>query len=254
MGTDTGTKLTLPMEASAPSRVWRNQRICIIGAAGIGKSGLLANDPNALFINCEGNLGHLAVKQLPCRSWDDAREIYGLLMAANSNGAPFPYDAIVVDTVDKLVDYAEEDVVMQARKKFLKVEINNVGDVPEGAGWARLSKSVMSFLECLDSLPAAIIVITHPKVVKIDPAAGAKYDKETVSLFPSIANRLLGWSHHNLHIQSNWVGKDLSRVVRTLPDKGIEGKSHGGVVPDLWRWETRDLATEYKYLRSLFTD
>lgn len=251
--TTTEAKLTLPTEATAPSRVWINQRIVIIGKAGIGKSGLLANNPNALFIDTEGNLAHLSVKRMACRSWDDAREIYGVLNDAKAAGGPFPFDAVVIDTVDKLVDHAEQDVVNWASKKFSKVEIKNVGDVPEGAGWARLAKSVMSFLECLDSLPCAVVAITHPKVVTVKNASGADYDKETIALFPSIANRLLGWSHHNLHIQSNWSGSELTRVVRTLPDKTQEGKSHGGIIPDKWEWQTRDLKAEYDYLRGLFT-
>lgn len=258
MAIATEPRFVLPLESSAPSLRWIDQRIIVIGPQGIGKSGLFSNGDRTLYLDTEGTLGHLAIKRLPCRTWEDNREIYFTLLDAASKGT-FPYDTIVIDTVDKWVDWADADVVAWGAEKFKKyaekngVEIKSVGDIPEKAGWPRLQKAVTSSLESYDSLPAALVLITHPKTLKIEPPDAAAYNKESIALFPSVAQRILGWSHHNLQIQSRWEGDKLKRMVRTRPERSNEAKSHGNVIPDKWVWETQDLKAEYDKLRGLFT-
>jgi len=246
------TRLTLPTEPAAADRAWINQRFVVIGQPGVGKSTLWSNGPRTLYIDTEGTIGHLAVKRMPARSLDEIREINDLLLEAQAKG-DFPFDTIIFDTLDKVAEAIEAVVVAEASEKFKRVTIESVSDVPEGGGYSKVANKLMSLLDCWASLPAALVLITHPKQVKIKDPAGTDFEKETITLFPSSANRVLGWSHHNLHIQSRWSGSELKRVVRTRPERTIEAKSHGNIVKDKWAWETADLAKEYAELRLWFT-
>ena len=112
---------------------------------------------------------------------------------------------------------------------------------------------VMTALDKLDQLPCALVLIAHVKQVKVEEPT-QKYDKETVSLWGSIGTNVLGWVKHTLHIQAMHVGDTLKRYIRTLPSKGLESKSHGGIVPDRVEWRTQDLKEEWQTFRALFTE
>lgn len=242
------TKLTLPTEPTDGRQEWIKQRIVLIGKNGVGKSGLMSHAAAGLYLDSEGNLAHLKVKRLPCRSTAELRQIIPALQEAQ----PFPYDTIILDTIDKVVESMEADVIAWGAEKFTKVDVNSIGDIPNGAGYAELGKRMSSMLDVLDALPACIVVVTHPKTIKVESPTAATYDAEGIALYPSVAQRLLGWSHHNLHIQSEWRGDKFCRIVKTQPERGHEGKSHGGIVPHNWAWETADLKAEFTKLRGLF--
>jgi len=246
-------KLVLPTEAAIPTKLWGLQRFLMIGQAGCGKSTFWANDPNALFLDTEGNISHLAVKSLRIRSWEDFRNVYGLLYQANTNGA-FPYSTIVVDTGDALLALAEEDTIQWARtfyKGDVRDRIFTIGDIPEGNGWGRTSKALMTAFRKLDEFPAALVIIAHLKNVKVKEPT-AEYDKETVSFWGNTATQVLGWVKHTMHLKATYVGSQLTRRVCTLPSRGLESKSHGGIVPDGMKWESADLKQEWEQFRGLF--
>mgnify|MGYP001596858466 CR=1 FL=1 len=249
-------KLILPTEATAPTKRWGEMRFLMMGQAGCGKSTFWANDANALFIDTEGNLSHLGVKKVACRSWGDFRDIYEALYVAaqTANGVPFPYSTLIVDTADRWLALAEEEVIGRAREKYsaaVSAKIFTIGDIPEGNGWAQTTKLVMTALDKLDQLPCALVLIAHVKQVKVEEPT-QKYDKETVSLWGGVGSNVLGWMKHTLHIQAMYVGDTLKRYIRTLPSKGLESKSHGGLVPDKTEWKTADLKAEWTTFRGLF--
>ena len=246
-------RLVLPTTPSLPTKRWEEQRILMIGQAGVGKSSFFANDPEALFIDTEGNLSHLAVKKVACRSWEDFRAIYEALYAKAAEGT-FPYKTLVIDTADRWLALAEEEVISRAKEKYnptVAAKIFTIGDVPEGAGWSQTTKLVMMALDKLDQFPAAIVLVAHVKQVKVEEPT-QKYDKETISLWGGVGSSILGWVKHTLHIQAMYTGDTLQRWTRTLPSKGLESKSHGGIVPDKFKWSTADLKAEWQQFRNLF--
>ena len=248
-------RLVLPTEPSVISKQWRQQKFLLIGQAGIGKSTLLSNDPDAFFIDTEGNLNHLAVKKLPCRSWEDFREIYAMLVEAQAQGT-FPYKTIVLDTTDRWLALAEEEVIQRAKERYrgaVADKIFTIGDIPEGNGWSNTTKLVMTALTKLNQLPAALWLVAHVKQTKVEEPT-QKYDKETVSLWGGVGTNVLGWVQHTLHLQAFYAGDTLKRIVRTLPSKGLESKSHGGVIPDRWEWKTAELKEEWAQLRGWFDE
>ena len=232
---------------------WIDQRFLMIGQAGCGKSTFWANDPGALFADTEGNLTHLAVKRVAIRSWEDMQELGAMLFEQAAKPAPFPYSTIVIDTLDRLLTCAEEFVIGMAREKYTKMagSINTIGDIPEGGGWANTNKLLMNALNKLDQLPCALVLIGHVKQDKVEEPT-QKYDRETVSLWKGIGTSVLGFSKHTLHLQSFYVGDTLRRYIRTLPQKGLEAKSHGGLVKDKLEWLTPELKTEFAQFRALF--
>ena len=248
---ETIPKMVLPTEISLPSKVWGSQRFLTISQAGVGKSTFWSNDPGAFFIDTEGNLNHLGVKKLPCRSWEDFRSIYGLLYEAAQTGK-YPYTTLVIDTIDRLLSRAEEEVIIQAKDKYPKAEIYTIGDVPKGNGWAKVTTLMDTALHAMDQLPSALVLISHPKSVQMDEPTG-KYDKETICLWGQVGTKVLGFAQHTLQVQAMYAGDQLVRIVRSLPSKGLEAKSHGGIVPDRMEWKSRDLKAEFEVFRALFT-
>ena len=245
-------KLILPTEATAPTKRWQDQRFLMIGQAGCGKSTFWSHDPNALFLDTEGNLTHLAVKKVAVRSWEDFREVYGLLYQAQA-ASTFPYSTLVIDTGDRLLACAEEEVIGRAKEKFKNKadQIHTIGDIPEGVGWSACTKLMMTALDKLDQFPSALVMIAHVKQTKVEEPT-SKYDKETISLWGGIGTNVLGWVKHTMHLTSYYTGDTIHRYVRTLPSKGLESKSHGGLLKDKTEWKTADLKEEFAAFRQIF--
>lgn len=231
---------------------YRKQKIVILGSPGIGKSELLAKDPKGFFFDCEGGLNFLEVNKLPIRSWSDVREVYALLKEAESKG-DFPYNVIVIDPIDKILTYAEEEIIARAKEFYSKManDINTIGDIPNGAGWAKTTNLVMNFINKLEQLPCAIVLISHIQTKRIEETGGRKYDRHTISLWKGVGADILAWADHILHIEATMIGDKLKRIVYTKPTQSREAKSRGGIVPDGWKWED-DMGGNYKRFRSLF--
>lgn len=239
----------LPEAKSGIDKRWISQKFGMLGHSGIGKSTFWAQDENALFLQCEAGLNYLDVFKVPITSWDDLRQTYGELKEMADSGK-FKYSTIVIDTIDRLVDYAEEEVIGIARGFYKKVEINTIGDIPEGGGWAKRQEKVMMFLGLLERLPCAVAWISHPNIKRIEEPT-RKYDKTTITIGGKLGLDLLGWTDHTLHLDALQVGDRLCRTVYTIPTQAREAKSRGGVVPDGWKWKD-DMVENFKYLRGLF--
>ena len=226
----------------------------MIGQAGVGKSEFWSHGDKTFYIDTEGNIAHLATMNLPARSWSDFVEIGGLLFKSKQDGK-LTYDTLVVDTVDKLIDYASEEVINRARAKFEKaisagLEINTIGDIPEGQGWFALKGLMTNYLDKLVKLGMAVVLIGHTQIKEIkDPVK--KFDKNTINIGGQLGTMLLGWANHIMNIEGIQSGNSLIRTVYTRPTQSREAKSHGGIIPDTWKWDV-DMAVNYKKLRGLF--
>lgn len=243
--------MELPKQKSEINLEFKNQKIGMIGASGIGKSAFFAEEENAFFLDLEGGLNFLKVNKLPARSWNDIREIYVLLKQAEQAGK-FPYSLIVFDTIDKVVDYAEEEIIQRAKEYYTKIatEINTIGDVPNGGGWAKTRNIVENLLDKFKGFPCAIAYIGHLQTKKIDEGV-RKYDRHTIAAWAGMAQDLLAWPDHLLHIEATLIGDRLKRTVWAKPTQSKECKSRGGIVPDGWQWED-SMAENYRKFRELF--
>ena len=211
----------------------------------------MAQDDKSFFIEAEAGLNFETVYKLPARCWNDLREIYASLKQAESKGE-FPYSVVVVDTIDKVVEYAEEEIISRAREFYTKIadQINTIGDIPNGGGWSKTRGLVMNFIDKVEQLPCAMVLISHLTTKRIEEGV-RKYDKHTISLWKGVGEDVLAWADHILHIDSTLIGDRLKRTVWTKPTQSRECKSRGGVIEDGWQW-TENMAENYKKFRSYF--
>jgi len=242
-------KMVLPTERRAADNSWVSQKFLMLGQGGVGKSHFWSCGERTLFLQTEAGLNHLSVEAIPLHSWDDFTEAGSLLVQA-LNTKSFRYDTIVIDTVDNWVNMANEKVVSDAREKFSKVEINGVGDVPNGAGWSMSTNLISTYLRKLSALPAAIVLIGHHNQKRVKEPT-REYDKSTISIGGNTGNALLHWSDHTLYIEGKMVGDTLKRKVYTLPSQLREGKSRGGIVPNGLEWGD-NMQENYSKFRGLF--
>lgn len=226
----------------------------MIGQGGIGKSEFWAQGEKTLFIECEPGLNFLEVMKVPVRAWGD---FIGLGVALHEAAAKneFPYDTIVIDTVDKWIDRANEEVIDRAKIKFAKaveqgLEINSIGDIPNGAGWAWATDLIDTYLDKLNKFPCAVVLVGHVDNKKVK-GPNSDYDRASITIGGKMGTGLLHWSDHTMHIQTIPSGNSMRRYVRTKPTQSIEAKSRGGAIPDLWEWE-ENMKTNYSKLRKLF--
>ena len=241
--------ITLPTKKTEVDNSFKHQRFGMLGLAGIGKSEFWAQDENALFLNTEGGLNALKVYEIQIRSWGDLREAYMALKAQADTGT-FPYSVIVIDTIDRLIDYAIEEVVNRAKEFYKKIEINNIADIPNGAGWFKEKEMVMNFLTKLELLPCAIAYIAHMDIKRIKETTG-EYDKATISIGGSLGDDLLAYTDHTLHLEAHRQGDRLQRICYTIPTQSREAKSRGGMIENGWKW-TDSASENYKKFRSFF--
>lgn len=244
-------EIELPTGKSKKNLDFNSQKFGMIGAAGIGKSEFWAQDPKAFFIESEAGLNFLEVFKMPARSWNDLRNIYALLKNAENEGK-FPYSVVVMDTIDRIVDYAEEEVIEKAREFYTKIadQINTIGDIPNGAGWFKTKDKVMNLLNKLEELPCAVAYVGHV-TNKLFEDGVRKWHKSTINIGGKLGLELLAWPDHVLHVEAMLVGDKLTRSVWTKPTQSREAKSRGGVVPNGVKW-TEDMKKNYEEFRKLF--
>lgn len=240
------------MEKSKIDLSFASQKIGMLGQSGIGKSDFFAQEDKAFFIEAEAGLNFISCYKMPARTWNDLREIYGVLKEAETSGK-FPYTIIVIDTIDKIVDLAEDEIVKRGKEFYTKIanEINTISDLPNGAGWNKTRELVMNFMSKLEQLPCAVAFISHLSIKRIEDGV-RKYDKSTISLWTGIGNDMLAWADHIMNVEAHMMGDKLIRTIYTKPTQSREAKSRGGVVTDGLKWS--DSAKEnWGQFRGLFT-
>lgn len=243
-------KIILPTKKAKPTNRWIDQKFLMIGPGKIGKSDFWSKGEKTFFYEFETGLNHLSVMKLPIRSWDEFSAVSGELYLAAKEGK-FPYDTLVVDTVDVMVDRAAEEVVDKAKGFFKKVEIQTIGDIPEGKGWYEQRKLVAMALRKLEEFPAAVVLIGHVKAKELTAPDGGKFTKDTISIGGQVGGDLVHWADHTLHMRARYTGERLSRQIRTKPTESLEAGSRGNVVED--GFEIKEpLAETYKKFRALF--
>lgn len=241
--------IVLPTSKSTIDKRFINQKFGMIGPSGIGKSEFWAQDENALFIEAEPGLNFLSVFKLPMRDYNDLREIYGALLEAVAK-KQFNYSVIVLDTIDRVISCLNEEVVDKARGFYKNIEINTIGDIPNGMGWFKAKELMLTTLKSFEQFPCAIAYIGHLSTKRVKDNT-AEYDKNTISIGGQMGEELLAWTDHTLHVDAVMRGDKLVRTIWTKPRQSKEAKSRGGVVPDGTLWGS-DMKKNYNEFRALF--
>ena len=243
--------IQLPTKKSGINKDWSNQKFLMIGASGIGKSSFWAYSESPLYIEAEAGLNFIDAFKMPVRSWDDINDTMRALLTGAKDGK-FPYDVVVVDTIDRVLACAEADVMNWAKSKYRNgADYGGIGDIPEGCGWFRRESHIKKFLKGLEALPCAVAIIGHLDNKEIKEEGMKGYHKATINIGGKVGGNILAWSDHTLHVKGVMQGDTLKRTVYTKPTKSREAKSRGGIVKDGWVWDSDD-AVNFKKLREQF--
>jgi len=240
----------LPTKRSEVDNRWVVQKTVMIGAPGCGKSTFPSFGDKTLYLQCEAGLNHLSVMKTPITSWEEWEATYTALMQAKNKG-DFPYDTIVIDTIDKFVDCANQEAIEFGRKKYKGTEINTIGDIPNGGGWGWGTDFVENALSKLEKLGCHIFVIGHLDRKEVKDANGISRHLQTISIGGKTGRAIMSWADHILNIETKMIGNTMQRVVRTIPTAVIDAKSRGAVIKDGWVWDVNDRVNFDKF-RSAF--
>ena len=243
--------MELPKNKSGISKRWCDQKFLMIGDSGIGKSEFFSHAERPFYLEAEPGLNFLDVYKLPCRDWDDIGQTMSLLIKEAEKPESFPYDLIVVDTIDKVVDYASEETIRWGKNKFKNSDIVSIGDIGQGTGWDMRRTMVHKVLNALEKFPCAVAIIGHLDCKEVDESGQVPYHKHTISIGGKVGSDILAWSDHTLHVKGVMLGDVLKRTVYTKPTKSREAKSRGGIIKDGWVW-SENSAENFNKLREQF--
>jgi len=248
MSTAIKTKMVLPTVKSEVDSRWISQDMLMIGPPKIGKSKFFSYGEKTLYIQTEPGLKHLSVMKVVCHSWDDFRDIYSELLKLDQDGK-FPYDTIVIDTIDRLVDYVNAEVIERGKEKFKTLPIYTIGDLPNGQGYSGAKDLATNALAKLSNLPACIALIGHLASKEISLENNVKMTLQTIALSPSIGMSICAWADHIINIEGG--NKSGSRKIRARPTGNVMAGSRGDLIPPDLVW-TEDSKVNYTKFRALF--
>lgn len=242
--------VVLPTKKSEIDDRYIKGKTVIIGPPKCGKSEFLSHGDKSLYLQCEAGLNHLSVFKTPVTSWAEWEATYAALMQAKIKG-DFPYDGIVVDTIDRFVDCANQEAISIGKNKYKTIEINTVGDIPNGAGWGWATDLVENALAKLEKLDCHIFLIGHLERKEIKKADGTSHHKQTISIGGKTGRAILAWADHILNIESKMIGDKMERVCRSRETVNLDAGSRGNLVPDNWKWDANGKVNFEKF-RSFF--
>lgn len=120
----------------------------------VGKSTFGSQLPRSLFLNFEQGTNALAgIRAVPMLRWTDAKKV---LTQLRKPQAKEMYDTIVVDTVDVAWNLCEKFILQQQG-------VDNVRDIPWGAGWGMVAKEFSEFWREITLLNFGILFVAHEK-------------------------------------------------------------------------------------------
>lgn len=223
--------LASPDKPSEVCMDWTRQKFIMTGPSKSGKTKFWAMNPKTYFVKLESGHNHVVHNGTECRTFQEVMTLKNKIFQAVKAGI-WPYDTIVFDTGDRLLDYITEDVILLAQDKYKKAEINGIGDIPEGNGWFMLKTKVNLFLKQLEELPCAVVLIFHVTTDQREDQVG-KYTIETINVGGKSGKAILAWADHVLHVRATTVGDKAMRKLLTRGTRNIEAGNRAGLPPEM---------------------
>ena len=241
------------MVPQEPTKDWKKQKFITIGAAKSGKTKFwsMAGD-KAFWFRTEAGHNHVKTVGADIHDLKDFETWKTKLFQAKNAGI-MPFDTIVIDTGDRLIDFITEDIIEKARQKFTKMEINGIGDIPEGQGWYSLKTTTNLVLKQFEDLNCAVVLIFHVGTDTLNEEGDSKktYKKETINIGGKAGIALLAWADHILHIRTGYVGDMQARKLVLRGNKTVEAGTRIKDMPASLAW-TEDDTKNFENFRKLF--
>lgn len=131
-----------PQLARAPGTFPKGKSWLFFGPPKIGKTSLTSQFPKPYVLDMEDGWDEVGGMIAHPNSLDDISQI----MEALEGPYGKPYESIIVDTLDVVHDFLEEETIDEIGRK-LKVNLEAMGEAPNGLDWAISRKKMMGFLE-----------------------------------------------------------------------------------------------------------
>lgn len=171
------TTLELPTAKTEPRKGFDGRKLLIYGPYKSGKTTLASGlTDNPLFLATEPGQDALSVYRQPIGSWQDFLNV----AASLRDGLDvWPFDLLVIDTVDELARLCAEHVIAGMAKSagFDGKAFHHASDFEYGKGWDAVSQEFRLKVAKLCNLGFGVVFISHEKESVIKTRTGAEITK-----------------------------------------------------------------------------
>lgn len=168
--------------ADDPNVFPMNDSWLFMGQPKVGKTTLAAAFPNPLIIDLEDGTNEIDGYVFKPDTFQQLEEIYCELEDKCD------FETIVIDSMDIVQEWTQGAAIKYLNKKFKK-NYEDVGEIPNGAGWADSRTRMMSFVEAWKRVPANIVYVAHTKAVMAEKG-GIMEKSKTLDLSGKLAHRI----------------------------------------------------------------
>jgi len=197
-------------------------RLLIYGQSKVGKTTCTSLLKHAIVIDMEDGTKFLKCNKIDILSMmKDATGMYALRSAytylqKNFTGQAtkeFPYDTIVLDTIDLIELWAGQEVAEENDEDYYT-------DIPYGAGYAMLRDKIIKLLDSFVSLGLKVIVIAHRKK-NIIGEKDNMINVRDVELTGKLKNYLFAWADAIGYMSRKYDG-ELSKTILSFKNEETE--------------------------------
>lgn len=161
---DTKTALALPAKKSVPSSRMDDYSWLLFGEKKIGKTTLLAQAEDTLFLMTEPGGKALSIYQVPITTWPEFQGYVKLVERDNR------FKRVVVDTIDLAFKLAEKHALK-------KLGIDDPSEEAWGKGWRAIRDEFTPWIQRLLSCGKGVAFISHSVEREVKRRDGSKYDR-----------------------------------------------------------------------------
>ena len=175
--------IKLPTEEHIPNVVGMPKKLSMIvlGSPKVGKTTFGSEWEKALILEAEpGGAAWIRCRKLDVNSMEEMRQAF---MALKDDKE---YDAIIVDSLDRVAQWIEEEICASLGTANL---MENKKGERYGSQWAMYQEKVLTFLAGMTSLNKRLVFLAHVK--KAELADGTVINPRTIQLYGQTASRVM---------------------------------------------------------------
>lgn len=225
----------LNLEPTKISRDLKGKYILAYGLPKIGKTSLVASFPKSLIFSFEpGTNGLNNIYKINITSWKDFK--LAVKQLANDK-VKEKFDFVSIDTVDIAYELCEQYICSTNG-------VQSIGDIPYGAGWAKLKKEFSKIFRDIAIAGYGIIFISHAQEKTLKDAANKEYTRivpACPSVGANIVNKLVDFI---IYIGIEYDGPEDMVGTRYMYFKGnkyVQAGSRFKYIPDKAKFGYQEL-------------